>query len=208
MKKCDVIDLGNKKVGDIQLSDSVFGLPVRRDILARMVNYQLAKRRSGNHATRGISDVSGTTKKPFRQKGTGRARAGSLRAPQMRGGAIVFGPHVRDHGIALQKKVRRLALKTALSTKLSEGKLIVVDSLKQAKPKTKELVEKLRNLGLSSALFIDGSDVNDSFKKAASNIHWIDVLPHQGLNVYDILRRETLILTREAVENLEQRLAQ
>src|SRR5229473_404565 len=127
--KLAITNLDNKEVGSIDLAEAVFGLPVRRDILARMVNWQLAKRRAGTHKTKGISDVQGTTKKPWKQKGTGRARQGSLRSPQFRGGAVIFGPHPRDHGYDLPKKVRQLALKTALSSKVASGELLVVENL-------------------------------------------------------------------------------
>lgn len=206
MIKCDIISLENKKVGQIELSSEVFGLPVRRDILTRVVNWQLAKRRAGTHKTRGISDISGTTRKPWKQKGTGRARQGSLRSPQFRGGAVIFGPVVRDHGYSLQKKVRRLGLMTALSSKLAEGKLFIVDSLEQKSSKTQDAVKNLEKLGVTKALFVDGIEVNKNFALAIRNIPYIDVLPQQGLNVYDILRCETLILTKAAVESIEQRL--
>ncbi|MBL9029282.1 MAG: 50S ribosomal protein L4 [Caedimonas sp.] len=204
--KCEIRSLENKKVGDIDLSTEVFGLPKRVDVLARMVNWQLAKRRAGTHQTRGISLVSGTTRKPWKQKGTGRARQGSLRSPQFRGGAIIFGPVVRDHTIGLQKKVRKLALKIALSSKLAEGKLIVVDSLASKEMKTRLIVPRLKKLGFENALFIDGSQVDINFALAVRNLPYIDVLPQQGINVYDILRRDTLVLTKAAVESLEQRL--
>ncbi|OJX10051.1 MAG: 50S ribosomal protein L4 [Caedibacter sp. 37-49] len=204
--KCDIISLENKKVGQIELSSEVFGLPVRRDILTRVVNWQLAKRRAGTHKTRGISDISGTTRKPWKQKGTGRARQGSLRSPQFRGGAVIFGPVVRDHGYSLQKKVRRLGLMTALSSKLAEGKLFIIDSLEQNSSKTQDAVKNLEKLGVTKALFVDGIEVNKNFALATRNIPYIDVLPQQGLNVYDILRCETLILTKAAVESIEQRL--
>src|SRR5438046_2881852 len=141
--KLTVRNLDNQEVGDIELAEEVFGLPVRRDILARVVNWQLAKRRAGTHKTKGISDISGTTKKPYKQKGTGRARQGSLRSPQFRGGAVIFGPVVRSHEFGLQKKVRRLGLKTALSAKQAEGKLIVIDAAQLDEPKTKALRARL-----------------------------------------------------------------
>jgi large subunit ribosomal protein L4 len=204
--KVSVKTLDNKDAGEIELSDAVFGLPVREDLLHRAVNWQLAKRRAGTHKTKGVSEISGTTKKPFRQKGTGRARQGSTRSPQFRGGAVIFGPVVRDHGFDLPKKVRRLALKTALSAKASTGKLIVLDAAAADSHKTKALAAKLAALGLDSVLFIDGEAVNDSFALAARNLPRVDVLPSQGANVYDILRRDTLVLTRNAVEQLEARL--
>ena len=204
--KLPVTSLENKKSGDIELSDSIFGLTPRGDLLNRMVNWQLAKRRAGTHKTKGISEIRGTTKKPFKQKGTGRARSGSLRSPQYRGGAVIFGPVVRDHGFDLPKKVRTLALKHALSAKAADGKLIVVDKIEAKAPKTKDLVGKLSALGISSAVFVSGEEVDVSFDLAARNIPKIDVLPQQGINVYDILRRDTLVLSRDAVEHLEARL--
>lgn len=204
--KCEVKNLENKKVGDMTLSETVFGLPVRTDIIARVVNWQLAKRRSGTHKTRGISEVSGTTKKPWRQKGTGRARAGSLRSPQFRKGAVIFGPVVRDHGYSLPKKVRALGLKTALSAKQQEGKLVIVENLDLKKAKTKDIAQKLDVLGIGNALIIDGAQLSQDFALAARNIPNIDVLPQQGINVYDIMRRDVLVLTKAAVETLEQRL--
>ena len=204
--KCDVISLENKTVGSIDLDEAVFGLPVRADILARMVNWQLAKRRAGTHKTKGISEVSGTTKKPFRQKGTGRARQGSMRSAQMRGGGIIFGPVVRSHAHDLPKKVRKLALKTALSAKQADGKLVVLDSAKLDEAKTRELVKTMAKLGWKSTLVIDGAAVDANFAKAAQNIFDLDVLPSQGANVRDILRRETLVLTKDAVATLVERL--
>jgi large subunit ribosomal protein L4 len=204
--KLSVTNLDNESVGEIDLADEVFGVPVRPDILARAVNWQLAKRRAGTHKTKGISDVSGTTKKPYRQKGTGNARQGSLRSPQFRGGAIIFGPVVRSHEFDLQKKVRRLALKTALSSKQVSGKLIVLDSATLDQGKTRILAERFDRLGWRSALIIGGTVLDENFTRAARNIPQIDVLPQQGANVYDILRRDLLVLTRDAVEQLEARL--
>ncbi|HWA42244.1 MAG TPA: 50S ribosomal protein L4 [Hypericibacter adhaerens] len=204
--KLPLTSLDNKKVGEIDLSDEVFGLPVRRDILARAVNWQLAKRRQGTHKTKTIGDVQGTTKKPYKQKGTGSARQGSLRSPQFRGGAVIFGPVVRSHEHDLPKKVRKLALKTALSSKQADGKLVVVDSLAAAKAKTKELAGKLGKFGWQSVLLIDGPAVDDNFRRATANIPNLDLLPQQGANVYDILRRDVLVLSKAAVEHLEARL--
>jgi large subunit ribosomal protein L4 len=201
-----VHNLANEEVGDIELADEVFGLPVRRDILARVVNWQLAKRRAGTHKTKGISEIQGTTKKPYKQKGTGRARQGSTRSPQFRGGAVIFGPVVRTHAFDLQKKVRRLGLKTALSVKHSEGKLAVIDEARFDEAKTKALKARLAALGWDSVLIIDGSVVDEGLARAARNLPRVDVLPQQGANVYDILRRDMLVLTREAVQRLEERL--
>jgi large subunit ribosomal protein L4 len=204
--KLVVRNLDNEEVGEIELAEAVFGLPVRRDILARVVNWQLAKRRAGTHKTKGISDVQGTTKKPYKQKGTGRARQGSLRSPQFRGGARIFGPVVRSHAFDLQKKVRRLGLKTALSAKHGEGKLVVIDRAQIAEGKTKVLQARFSVLGWASVLIIDGPVVDPTFARAARNLPQVDVLPQQGANVYDILHRDTLVLTREAVQHLEARL--
>ena len=204
--KLTVRSLDNEEVGDIELADDIFGLPVRRDILARVVNWQLAKRRAGTHKTKGVSEIRGTTKKPYRQKGTGRARQGSLRSPQFRGGARIFGPVVRSHTFSLQKKVRKLGLKTALSAKQNEGKLVIVDAARCAEAKTKSLSTQLDRLGWDSVLIIDGPVVDERFVRAARNLPKIDVLPQQGANVYDILRRDLLVLTRAAVEHLEARL--
>ncbi len=204
--KLTVRNLDNEEVGDIELAEEVFGVPVRRDILARVVNWQLAKRRAGTHKTKGISEIQGTTKKPYKQKGTGRARQGSLRSPQFRGGAVIFGPVVRSHAFGLQKKVRRLGLKTALSAKQGEGKLVVIDTAHVGEAKTKALRARLEALGWGSVLIIDGPAVDENFARAARNLPRVDVLPQQGANVYDILRRDTLVLTREAVQHLEARL--
>lgn len=204
--KATIKNLNNDVVGEIELSDDVFALPVRTDILARMVNYQLAKRRAGTHKTKGISEIAGSTKKPWRQKGTGRARQGSIRSPQWRGGATIFGPVVRSHAHGLTKKLRKLALKTALSSKAAEGKLVILETAAAESHKTKLLAASLVKLGLSSALIIDGSNLDENFVRASNNIPLIDVLPEQGANVYDILRRDTLVLTRNAVEQLEARL--
>lgn len=204
--KVAVKNLDNEEVGSTELVDSVFAREPRRDIIAREVNWQLAKRRSGNHSAKGISDISGTTKKPFAQKGGGRARQGSLRSPQFRKGAVIFGPVVRSHEHALPKKVRRLALCMALSAKHQEGKLIVLDAANLTDHKTKGLVDKLKKLGLTSALFIDGANLDPNFTKAARNLPGIDVLPEHGANVYDIMRREILVLTTNAIEQLQERL--
>jgi large subunit ribosomal protein L4 len=200
-----VHNLEAKEVGTIELADSIFGLPSRTDILARVIDWQLAKRRAGTHKTKGVSDIAGTTKKPFKQKGTGQARQGSLRSPQFRGGAVIFGPVVRSHEYALNKKIRKLGLKTALSVKQAEGKLIILDQL-GTDTKTKALAERFAKLGWGSVLVIDGPGLSDGFRRAAANLKNVDVLPQQGANVYDIIRRDTLVLTRAAGEHLEARL--
>lgn len=204
--KIAVTSLENKKSGDIELNDSVFGVAVRGDLLARMVNYQLAKRRAGTHKVKERGEVSGSTRKIKRQKGGG-ARHGSIRANIFRGGGIVHGPRVRDHATDLPKKVRRLALKTALSAKLAEGRLVVVDNLDTDEVKTSVLAKKLSTLGWSSALIVGGESVNANFVRATRNISCVDVLPSQGANVYDILRRDLLVLTKDAVQVLEARLS-
>jgi large subunit ribosomal protein L4 len=204
--KATVKNLENKEVGSIELIDAIFAIDPRRDILTRVVNWQLAKRRAGTHKTKGISDVSGTTRKPWAQKGTGRARQGSLRSAQFRKGGIIFGPVVRDHGYDLPKKVRKLALCMALASKQKDGKLVVLDSAKAESHKTGELVKKFEKLGFASALIIDGANLDENFAKATRNLHYIDVLPEQGANVYDILRCDTLVLTKNAVEQLQERL--
>jgi large subunit ribosomal protein L4 len=207
--KLKVTDISNKAVGEVEIDDAVFadifGRKVRKDILARCVNWQLAKRRAGTHKTKEIGDISGTTKKPYSQKGTGNARQGSLRSPQFRGGATIFGPVVRSHAHDLPKKVRKLALKNALSAKHKDGKLVVWGETK-ANGKTKELAAQFKKLGWGSVLVIDGPEVNEQFAKAARNIPNVDVLPQQGANVYDILRRDTLVLTKGAMEHLVERL--
>ncbi len=204
--KAKVVDLNNKAAGEVTLDDAIFGLEVRKDILSRVVNWQLAKRRAGTHKTKGVSEIRGTGRKPWKQKGTGRARAGSLRLPQFRGGAVIFGPVVRDHGHSLPKKVRKLGLKTALSSKLADGKLVVLDKAALKDPKTKDLFGRLEKMGVTSALFIDGPQPDANFARAVSNIPHMDLLPQQGANVYDIMRRDTLVLTKDAVEHLEARL--
>jgi len=204
--KSKIISLDNKAAGDIELADEVFGAEVRRDILARMVNYQLAKRRAGTHKTKPMGEVQGSTAKPWRQKGTGRARAGSTRAPHWRGGGVVFGPVVRSHAHKLPKRVRRQAMRSALSAKQADGKLVILKEATLKEPKTKALQDMLAKLGWSNALIVAGNEVDGNFARAARNIPNIDVLPTAGANVYDILRRDTLVLTAEAVEALEARL--
>ena len=204
--KADITNLDNAKAGSIDLDAAIFDVPARADILSRVVNWQLAKRRSGTHKTRGVSEIRGTTAKPHKQKGTGRARQGSRRSPQMRGGAVIFGPVVRSHAHALPKKVRKLGLKIALSTKRQDGHLAILDEAQLDEPKTSVLAEKLARLGWESALIVDAAEVDNNFSRAAANLPGIDVLPHQGLNVYDIMRRETLVLTKAAVARIEERL--
>jgi len=204
--KLSVKTLDNKDAGSIDVSDDIFGQPSRPDILARMVRWQLAKRRAGTHDTKEIGEISGGGKKPRPQKGSGRSRQGSTRSPQWRGGAVIFGPTPRSHAHDLPKKVRKLAMKAALSAKQAEGKLIVIDGTKLEKPKTADLAKRFATLGFSSVLIIDGAAVDINFARAARNLPGVDVLPQQGANVYDILRRDTLVLTKDAVQHLEARL--
>ncbi|MEH6403344.1 MAG: 50S ribosomal protein L4 [Sneathiella sp.] len=204
--KVKVINLDNKAAGDIELAEEVFGLVPRADLLQRMVKFQLASRRSGTHKIKDVSEVSGTGAKPFAQKGTGRARQGQKRAPHQRGGGVAHGPVLRSHAHSLTKKVRKLALKNALSAKLLEGKLVIVDELRAADTKTKVMASKFKALGWNSTLIIDGAEPDTNFALSTRNLPRVDVLPGDGANVYDILRRDVLVLTKSAVESLEARL--
>lgn len=204
--KYDVINLDGKSVGSIDLADTVFGVEIREDILARVIQWQLDKRRAGTHKTKDIGEVSGSGKKPFKQKGTGRARQGQDRAPQMRHGAIAFGPVVRSHAYNLTKKIRSLGMRVALSLKAKNGKLFIIESLTAEKPNTKALKTSFTNNGWKSVLFIGGDSVDMNFALSARNIVNVDVLPSQGANVYDIIRRDVLVLSKDAVASLEGRL--
>ena len=201
----DITTLDRGTAGSAELPDEYFAVKPRADIMARVVHWQLAKRRSGNHKIKGMGEVSGTTKKPFRQKGTGNARQGSLRAPQFRTGGVVHGPVVRSHEYRLNKKVRRLGLICALSQKAAEGKLVVLDAASGV-ARTAELVKKLKVLGWSSALIVDRV-VDGDFLKASRNLHKIDVLPTVGANVYDILNHDVLAITLAGIEGLKARLS-
>lgn len=204
--KAQVKDLNNKDVGQIELDDAIFGLEPRADIMHAMVNYQRAKRRAGTHKVQTRAEVTGTGAKPWKQKGTGRARAGDLKRPQDVGGGVSHGPVVRSHATELPKKVRKLALKSALSTKAKEGKLIILDKAEAKDHKTKPMASALKKLGLESALIVGGKEIEANFARATSNLPKVDVLPSQGANVYDILRRDVLVLTRDAVSELTERL--
>jgi large subunit ribosomal protein L4 len=206
--KLDVVTLAGAKAGQIDLSDAIFGIgDIRLDILARCVNWQLAKRRAGTHKVQTRNENSRTGKKMYKQKGTGGARHGSRRAPQFIGGSRAFGPVVRSHEFDLPKKVRALALRHALSSKVKSGSLIVLEDAVAETPKTAALKAQFEALGLKSALVIAGPEVNGDFGLAARNLPHIDVLPNAGLNVYDVLRRDTLVLTRAAIEGIEARFA-
>lgn len=196
----------NAEVGSLEVSDAVFGAEVRADILHRVVNWQLAKRRAGTHKVKERGEVNRTKSKWFRQKGSGRARHGSQNANLFRGGGVAHGPRVRDHGFSLPKKIRAMGMRCALSAKAQAGQLIVIDSADAGSYRTKDLRAKLDALGIKSALVVSGSTVDENLRRAAANLIGIDVLPQQGANVYDILRRESLVMTREAVEHLQQRL--
>ncbi|MEM6383469.1 MAG: 50S ribosomal protein L4 [Pseudomonadota bacterium] len=200
-----VTKFDGKSAGKLAVSDDVFGLEPRADILQRMVRYQLAKRQAGTHKTKQRAEISRTGAKFGKQKGGGRARHGSRRVGSFIGGGKAHGPVVRSHAIDLPKKVRSLALKHALSAKLKSESLVVIDSFDGVEAKTKAVATALSARGLTNALFIDGASVNDNFAKAARNIPNVDVLPVQGINVYDILRRNTLVLSKDAVEALEAR---
>lgn len=200
-----VTTLANADAGTADLPDDIFRAAPRVDIMARVVHWQLAKRRAGTHKTKGMGEVSGTTKKPYRQKGTGNARQGSLRSPQFRTGGVVHGPVVRDHGYDLPKKVRRLGLISALSQKAAEGKLVVLDEATH-EPRTKALVATMKARGWTSVLVLDQA-VDAGMLRASRNILGIDVLPTIGANVYDILRHDVLAVTTAAVAGLKERLA-
>ncbi|MFA5592769.1 MAG: 50S ribosomal protein L4 [Micavibrio sp.] len=204
--KIAVKTLDNKAAGDITLDESVFGVDVRTDILHQMVTYQLAKRRAGTHATQSRGDITRTGKKPFKQKGTGSARAGDKTRNIDRGGQVAHGPTPRSHATELPKKIRQLAMKSALSAKAKDGKLIIVDVLEPKDHKTKAMAEALKAFGVESALIVGGKEIDAKFARATRNIPRIDVLPAQGANVYDILRRDTLVLSKDAVNDLTERL--
>jgi len=204
--KLQVTSLDNQQQGSIELADEVFGLPARPDILQRAVVWQLAKRRQGTHKTKSIGEVHGTTKKMYRQKGTGRARHGHRKANLFRGGYKAHGPVVRSHELDLPKKVRKLALKTALSAKAADGRLVVLEAATLGEAKTRELRRRVDALGWQAPLVIDGKEIDQNFGRAARNLPDVDVLVADGANVYDILRCGTLVLTRKAVQELEARL--
>lgn len=205
--KTTIYSLAKKSVGELDLNDGIFGLEVRQDLIKRAIEWQLAKARSGTHQTKTISEVSGTTKKPFKQKGTGNARQGSLRSAQMRGGGVSHGPVMRSHEIKLPKKVRRLAMCHALSEKLAEGKLVIVDTLDLKTSKTSILVPAMKNFDGKSFFIVDGNAVNENFALASRNLFNIVTVPHIGANVYDIIKHDVVILTKDAVVALEERLA-
>ncbi len=204
--KINVIDISSKASGTTNLSDAIFGLEPRKDILHRTVVYQLAKKRAGTHKVKNRAEITATTKKMYKQKGTGSARHGSKKVPQFRGGGRAFGPHPRDHSIKLTKKFRKLALRHALSSKLKDGNIIILSEAKLSKPKTSLLVKNLQKLAVDSALFIDAKEFDKNFELATMNIPNIDILPVQGINVYDMLKRDKLFITKAALKEIEGRL--
>ncbi|MFV9935996.1 MAG: 50S ribosomal protein L4, partial [Rickettsia endosymbiont of Haemaphysalis japonica] len=198
--KTKILSLANEEVGEISLNEDIFAVEfIRDDIIKQVIDWQRAKAMSGNHKTKTVSEVLGTTKKPFKQKGTGNARQGSLRSVQMRGGGVAHGPRVRSHATKLPKKVRKLGLIHALSEKCAEGKLLVIDSLKLDKPKTSALVNILNKFQGKSFFVIDGNEVDINFSLAAKNIYNTVIVPQIGANVYDIIRHEYVLLSQEAV---------
>ena len=203
--KADVLTIQSKKWGSIDLDDGIFGLEPRKDILHRCVVYQLAKRQQGTHKTKERNEVKMTSKKFGRQKGSGGARHGNRAAPQFRGGGKAHGPRVRSHAIDLPKKVRRLALKHALSAKQADGSLVIIDEAKLAEAKTKSVIDAFEKLDIANALIVD-AEIDENFGRAARNVPGVDLLPVIGANVYDILRKDKLVLTKAAVEGLEARL--
>lgn len=203
----DIINFDGKKVGSVELADSIFGLEPRADILHRVVTWQRAKSRAGTHAVKTVSDVQGSGKKAFKQKKTGNARQGERYNVHMRGGGVVHGPVVRDHSIDLPKKIRSLGLKMALSSKAKDGSLVIIDSEKLAAAKTSTFAKQLKKLEIASALFVGATELDENFVKSAANIANVDVLPTIGLNVLDILKHEKLVLTADAVKAVEARLA-
>ncbi len=203
--KAELKSISNKKSGNIELNDSVFGIAPREDIIARVIKWQLAKRRAGTHKVKSRSEIAKTGAKMFRQKGTGRARHGAASVVQFRGGGVVHGPVVRNHSHMLPKKVRKLGLRSVLSAKAASGKLVIVDKL-ESDGKTASLKAKLNGLGVANALVIGGEILENEFVRAAANIPLIDVLPCPGLNVYDAVRRDILVMTKDAVSFVEERL--
>jgi large subunit ribosomal protein L4 len=200
-----ITTLAGKAAGEVKLSDEIFGLEPREDILQRVVRWQLARKQQGTHKSKGRAEIARTGAKMYKQKGTGRARHSSARAPQFRGGGKAFGPVVRSHEHELPKKIRALGLKLALSAKAKTSSIIVVDELALKEAKTKKVAESFAKLGLTNALLIGGAEIDEGFARSARNIPNIDVLPVQGINVYDILRRGTLVLSKAAVEAIEER---
>ncbi|KAI4320227.1 hypothetical protein MLD38_033730 [Melastoma candidum] len=202
-----VTNFMNEDKGMMVLAGDIFDVPIRKDIIHRVVIWQLAKRQQGTHSTKTVSEVSGTGRKPWQQKGTGRARHGTLRGPQFRGGATMHGPKPRSHAIKLNKKVRRLGLKIALSARAAEGKLLVFDNLEVSTHKTKEIANYVKQMeDTKKVLLVDGGPINEKLKLATQNLHYVNVLPSIGLNVYSILLHDTLVMSRDAVNRIVERM--
>ncbi|GLU15584.1 hypothetical protein SLE2022_320610 [Rubroshorea leprosula] len=202
-----VTNFHNEDKGFMVLAGDVFDVPIRKDIIHRVVRWQLAKRQQGTHSTKTISEVSGTGRKPWPQKKTGRARHGSLRGPQFRGGATMHGPKPRSHAIKVNKKVRRLGLKIALSARAAEGKLLVFEDLEVPTHKTKNIVNYVEQMeDTKKLLLVDGGPINEKLKLATQNLHYVNVLPSIGLNVYSILLHNTLVMSRDAVKRIVERM--
>ncbi|MGC0371829.1 MAG: hypothetical protein DGJ47_000530 [Rickettsiaceae bacterium] len=201
-----LVSFENKEVGVVPLTDYIFGLESREDIVKRVIDWQLAKRRSGTHSVKNVGEVSGSTKKPFKQKGTGNARQGNARGVQRRGGGIAHGPQIRSHAIKLQKKVRVLGMRHALSSKLASGELHVIESLSMDKPKTKDFISKLSKFGAGKFFIVDGSEVNENIKRSSSAVENVNVVPAIGANVYDIIKSDRVIITKNGLAMLEERL--
>lgn len=204
--KLAVKTLDNKAAGDITLDDAIFGVEVRQDVIHQMVVYQLDKRRGGNAKVKERHEVSGTGKKPHAQKGTGRARAGDLKRNIDRGGGVSHGPRTRSHATALPKRVRQNAMKSVLSAKAAQGKLIILDAAVAKDHKTKPMADAMIKMGINSAVIVGGKEIDTNFARATANLARIDVLPSQGANVYDIMRRDVLVLTKDAVADLTEKL--
>jgi large subunit ribosomal protein L4 len=204
--KVKIYDLAKNSVGEVPLDQEIFGLDARPDLIKRVIDWQLAKAMAGTHKVKTVSEVSGTTKKPFKQKGTGNARQGSLRSVQMRGGGIVFGPTVRSHAFDLPKKVRKLGLKHALSAKYAEGKLLVLSQKNASEGKTSAVSNGLKNFGEGSFFIVDGNELNTNFARSTANLFNVVLVPQIGANVYDIIRHDYLVLTEEGLVALEKRL--
>ena len=206
--KHDIINLDSKKVGTVELNKDIFSVPIRKDILQDVVNWQLSNRRQGTHKVKQRSEVVGTTAKAFKQKGTGKARRGNLKTNILRGGGVTHGPVLRDHKKKLPKKIRKLGLKTALSVKEKEKKIIVIDNLSISKISTKEISKKLKKLKIKSALIIDSSSNKNekSFRQSILNISNVNFMPVAGMNVYDILKFNNLIISKDALIEVEKKL--
>jgi len=204
MAKLEVLDWTKKKAGEIEVSDKLFNEELRKDVLHTLMRWQLASRRQGTHNTKGRSDVSGGGKKPYKQKGTGSARQGSIRSPLLRGGAVIHGPHPRDYSFAVPKKVKQLGLRSALSYLFKEGRLFIVKDMDSSDGKTKELASRLNGFGVNKALLIDG-EMNQMFARASRNLPKCRYNTVDGLNVYDILKFDTVILSQASLEKVAQK---